>query len=127
MEIANRRVYNAISIVGKSEFEALDVGRLVKVARLEQLRLNHGLTVEVEGHPIALFLHEGRVYALDDRCPHAGGPLGAGYCQGGLVMCPWLGWRFDVTSGAWADAPQAGIKVPTFPVQLKDQDIYVEI
>ncbi len=54
---------------------------------------------------IAIFLVDGKVFAIDEHCPHAGGPLGAGHLTGDVVMCPWHGWRFRVTDGVWVDAP----------------------
>lgn len=99
----------------------------IKVARKSQLRPDQGLTVEVAGRNIALFLHEGRVYAIDDRCPHAGGPLGAGHVTEGVVMCPWHGWRFRVTDGCWIDAPNAGTNVPCYQVIEQGDEIWIDV
>lgn len=62
-----------------------------------------GLTVEVGGHPVALFLQEGRLFAVDDGCPHAGGSLGMGIARGPEVTCPWHGMHFDLATGASTD------------------------
>ena len=43
--------------------------------------------------------NEGRYAALDNRCPHQGGPLGEGSIENGLLRCPWHGWDFDGRSG----------------------------
>ena len=48
-------------------------------------------TVEVRGIRIALFNVDGTFYAVDNTCPHAGGPLGEGKLNGGIVECPWHG------------------------------------
>ena len=103
------------------------MGRLVKVAQMNQLRTDTGLTVEADGRAIALFLVEGKVCALDDSCPHAGGPLGAGYVMDGIVMCPWHGWRFRVTDGVWVDAPNSGTKVPCHRVVQEGDDVYIDV
>ena len=50
---------------------------------------------------IALFRIDNQFYALDGICPHHGGPLGRGKLQGCFVTCPWHGWRFNVTDGAY--------------------------
>jgi nitrite reductase/ring-hydroxylating ferredoxin subunit len=62
-----------------------------------------GVTVDIGGHPVALFVQGGRVFAVDDACPHAGGSLGMGIAQGAEVTCPWHGMHFDLETGASTD------------------------
>lgn len=45
----------------------------------------------------------GEVFAIEDRCPHAGGPLSAGALTGVEAICPWHAWRIDVTNGRVRD------------------------
>ncbi|MBX3301727.1 MAG: Rieske 2Fe-2S domain-containing protein [Nitrospira sp.] len=71
----------------------------VKVAFAHEVPPGTGRTVEVDGIWIAIFNVEGVFYAIDNSCPHAGGPLGEGALCEGVVECPWHGWKFDVTSG----------------------------
>jgi nitrite reductase/ring-hydroxylating ferredoxin subunit len=56
---------------------------------------------------IAVFYHEDRVYAVDNRCPHLGFPLHMGSLRDGILTCHWHHARFDVCSGGtldpWAD------------------------
>jgi len=49
---------------------------------------------------IAIFNVDGQFHAIDNLCPHRGGPLADGLLEGNIVVCPWHGWRFDVTTGA---------------------------
>lgn len=79
----------------------------------------------VAGRTIALFRCGGQVFAMDDRCPHAGASLAPGRIVDGTVICPWHAWRFRLCDGAWADHPK--IKVQTYPVQVRDGVIYVGI
>ena len=72
----------------------------VPVARRADLKETTGHVVELKGRLIALFLVDGAVHAMDDACPHMGASLGAGYVEGGIVICPWHSWRFRVTDGA---------------------------
>lgn len=68
------------------------------------------------GRPIALVRVEGRVYALDNRCPHRGdGELGRGDLEGFHLSCPLHAWCFDVRDGA-AFFP-SGAKLETFEVR----------
>jgi nitrite reductase (NADH) small subunit len=54
----------------------------------------------VSGRAVAVARVGDNVYALDNACPHAGGPIGDGTLEGTTVTCPFHGWAFDVTTGA---------------------------
>ena len=58
-----------------------------------------GKTVTVGGKEIAVFNVDGVFYALDNTCPHRGGPLGEGELEGCAVTCPWHAWTFDLKTG----------------------------
>ncbi len=60
--------------------------------------------------------------ALDNRCPHQGGPLGEGSIENGLLRCPWHGWDYDPLSGK---APGYDDGVETFPVEVREDGVYV--
>ncbi|WP_088290138.1 thiamine pyrophosphate-binding protein [Kineosporia sp. A_224] len=80
-------------------------------------------TSTVDGRSIALTRCRGRVGALDNHCPHQGGPLGEGSIEGGLLRCPWHGYDYDPLTGK----PPAGFSdaVPAFPVDERDDGTYV--
>ena len=67
--------------------------------------------------------HEGNYAALDNRCPHQGGPLGEGSIENGLLRCPWHGWDFDPTTGKPPGGYDDGVK--TYPVEVRDDGVYV--
>ena len=70
-----------------------------RVAFTYEIPPGTGRTVEVDGIWIAIFNVKGEFYAIDNTCPHAGGPLGEGNLCEGVVECPWHGWKFSVISG----------------------------
>lgn len=72
---------------------------LIPVARLSDLDPGTCFSIEVKGRGIALFNVAGEIYALDNTCPHAGGPLGDGTLHDDIVECPWHGWQFNVRTG----------------------------
>ena len=73
---------------------------------------------------VAVFLHQGEYFAINDFCPHQGASLGAGCLDDeGAVMCPWHAWRFDIRDGSWRDSPR--IKTETFEVRIVGGDIQV--
>ncbi|MBV9173449.1 MAG: Rieske (2Fe-2S) protein [Chloroflexi bacterium] len=57
---------------------------------------------------------DGTFYALDNNCPHNGGPLGRGTLVGQDLTCPWHGWTWDVTSGRnrWPGSDWRAARVP---------------
>jgi thiamine pyrophosphate-dependent acetolactate synthase large subunit-like protein/nitrite reductase/ring-hydroxylating ferredoxin subunit len=65
---------------------------------------------------------KGQFGALDNRCPHQGGPLGEGSIENGLLRCPWHGWDYDPLSGK---APGFDDGVATYPVDIRDDGVYV--
>ncbi len=95
-----------------------------RVATLDDLHKAGCLTVQVDGHTVALFLHEGRVFAVDNRCPHMGFPLDRGTVQDGILTCYWHYARFDVATGGtfdqWADDVRA------FPVEVRDGEVWLD-
>jgi nitrite reductase (NADH) small subunit/3-phenylpropionate/trans-cinnamate dioxygenase ferredoxin subunit len=99
------------------------MGKSHYVARLSDLRPGQCLSVEAGGLGIALFNVNGAIYALDNTCPHAGGPLGEGVLEDHLVRCPWHGWRYDVRTGIRPE--NVDFKVACYPVTVEDNRISV--
>ena len=95
----------------------------VKVASVSEARENNSQTVRVDGRTIGLFYHEDRFYATDNRCPHMGFPLTDGSVEDGILTCPWHHARFEISGGDTFD-PFAD-DVQTYPVEVRDGDVYV--
>ncbi|CAJ1587572.1 thiamine pyrophosphate-dependent enzyme [[Mycobacterium] wendilense] len=74
---------------------------------------------------VALTKLDGRYGAIDNRCPHQGGPLGQGTLENAKIRCPWHGFDFDPFTGHAAGGPD--FDVATYPVQVRDDGIYVGI
>ena len=97
----------------------------VRVGSTADVPSGQGRVFDASGHSIAVFNVEGMYYAIDNACPHRGGPLGEGDLAGTLAVCPWHGWRWDVTTGANANNP--AVKVTRFPVTVADGEILVDL
>ncbi|WP_196885726.1 thiamine pyrophosphate-binding protein [Aureivirga sp. CE67] len=80
-------------------------------------------TVTADNQGICLTHFEGKISALDNKCPHQGGPLGEGSIENGMLRCPWHGWDFHPCTGLPPGGYDDGIK--TFPVKEEDGAIYV--
>lgn len=101
------------------------MGEKIKVGTVSEVKLGTSRVVETASEPIALYNVEGRIYATSNICIHAGGPVGEGSLSGRDITCPWHGWTYDVTTGGCRTNPYGKIK--TYPVEIRDNDIYVEI
>ena len=87
---------------------------------LSELTEGKGKYIEIGGYQLAVYLHEGKVYAMDNRCPHAGANLAGGWILEGCVVCPEHGWPFRLENGQLRDGPN--VKVDTYPVRLVDRE-----
>jgi nitrite reductase/ring-hydroxylating ferredoxin subunit len=91
---------------------------------LEELKAKGRLVLRGGHRPILVIYDRGRVFALDNRCPHMGFPLERGSVEDGILTCHWHHARFDLESGCtfdlWAD------DVPTCPVELRNGDVWVK-
>ncbi len=95
-----------------------------KLAKLSELKTPK--RVSVNGKDVALFLIDGKVYCIDNTCPHAGGPLCDGELEQTTVTCPWHRWSFDVRTGDGVNPPYGG-SVPSYKVEVKGDDVYVDV
>src|SRR5438552_8484329 len=97
----------------------------VQAAQLSNLRGKGSLSVQVDGHPIVLFLYGDQVYAVDNRCPHMGFPLDRGTVRDGILTCHWHHARFDLVTGGTFDL--FADDVPSFPVEIRDGAVWVDL
>lgn len=104
------------------------------VAPLSDIPPGSRRLVEAAGRPIVVFNVGGRLYAVSNRCPHAGGSLVHGKLvglvessqpgsyrysrKGEIVKCPWHGWEFDLATGkSWCDPDT--VRVRAYPVDVE--------
>ncbi|MDA0327849.1 MAG: non-heme iron oxygenase ferredoxin subunit [Gemmatimonadetes bacterium] len=102
------------------------MGQWVKVAAEGDCPVGKLKGVMAEGTPVVLANVDGTVCALMDRCSHEDYPLSDGELDGGDVVCIYHGARFDACSGARKSLP-AIRPVRSFPVEIRDGDIYVDV
>ena len=102
-----------------------DESRRVRVAGAGEVQPGEGRVVEVDGGTLALFNVGGRYYAIDNACPHRGGPLGEGDLDGAVVSCPWHAWRWDVTTGTNVNNP--AVTVRCYAVSEEAGSVFVRL
>ena len=101
------------------------MANFVKVCKIGDVKAGCGKSLEISGKSVAVFNVEGNFYALNDICGHRGGPLGEGEVDGKTVICPWHGWRYDVTSGANELVPD--LPTQKYELKVEGEDILVDI
>ncbi len=101
------------------------MSNFVRVAGAGEIKPGEGKTVSVNGNDVALFNVDGNFYAIDNTCPHRGGPLGEGFLEGDAVTCPWHGWRFNVTNGANIVMPNISVKA--YKVKVENNEVLISL
>jgi nitrite reductase/ring-hydroxylating ferredoxin subunit len=98
--------------------------KFVRAGTLADLNAKGRFVIRGSHRPILVVKDQGRVYALDNRCPHMGFPLDSGSVEDGILTCHWHHARFDLASGCtfdlWAD------DVPTCQVELRGEEVWVK-
>ncbi len=97
----------------------------VTVAQVGEIPEGEGRAFPVGKCMVAVFLNEGKYFAIDDFCPHQGASLAGGYIDGCAVACPWHHWRFSIDDGTWLDNPK--IAIDKFVVRVVGQNIQVQL
>jgi nitrite reductase (NADH) small subunit/3-phenylpropionate/trans-cinnamate dioxygenase ferredoxin subunit len=98
----------------------------ITVAHVADVPPGHVTLVHAGEKDYALVNLEGKFYAVDNQCPHLGGPLSAGTLKGHDLICPWHAWRWDVTNGRnhW---PGTDWKVARVPVRVVGDEIQLPV
>ena len=102
-----------------------------KVATINEVEEGRVKSVTAGTQSIALVHFDGQWAAMDNKCPHQGGPLGEGSIEKGIedkcwLRCPWHGWDFDPLTGK----PPGGHEdtgQQMFEVEIRGEDIYVAV
>jgi nitrite reductase (NADH) small subunit len=99
------------------------VSGYVAVARTSEIAAGSAKAVIVGGREIAVFNVGGTFFALDNTCPHQGGPLAEGWIEGAQVTCPWHAWTFNLADGKMTLGDFASVAV--FDVRVEDDVVLV--
>jgi pyruvate oxidase len=96
-----------------------------RVAGVDELPEGRVRTVTAGHKSIALTHYDGRYGALDNRCPHQGGPLGEGSIENGLLRCPWHGYDYCPLTG---NPPGEFVdEAKTYAIEVRDDGVYVGV
>ena len=97
---------------------------LIRICGVNELPAEGGVR-EVQAGNVTLCVGKlnGKIFALDNECPHEGGPLGEGELEGGKVVCPWHGYAFDPSTGASDGEERARV----FEVTVEGGEVFAKV
>ncbi|WP_299412285.1 nitrite reductase small subunit NirD [uncultured Sulfitobacter sp.] len=95
------------------------------IAALDEVPQRGARVVKTAGGCVAVFrTAQDEVYALNNSCPHKGGPLSEGIVHGASVTCPLHNWVFSLESGE-AQGADSG-RVETYPARVENGRILLD-
>ncbi len=99
-----------------------------RVGKFSEFSESSPITIRIAPNfHIVLIKSEDRIYAINDECPHKGGPLGEGEIEGTEIVCPWHFWRFDIRTGVCTDGGDEDEKVACYNVIVEGEDVFVDV
>ena len=96
----------------------------VKVSPVSELKAGEYKVVDVDDTLVAVCNIDNKFYAIEDVCSHDGATLSGLPMEGDEIICPRHGARFCVKNGK-ALTPPAYQDIDCFPVEIRDDNIYV--
>ena len=99
----------------------------VRVTEVENIPLREGRAVRFGSGELAIFNLGHEFLAVSNRCPHRGGPLADGIVSGDSVVCPLHAWKVCLSSGAVTRPAGEHACVQSYPVQVVDGIVCVEL
>ena len=98
----------------------------VRVGAVGDLAVGQGTLLDVNGVSLALFnAGGGRFHATSPLCPHEDGPLAEGWLEGDVVVCPWHGFDFELSSGRCR--VDENLSITVYPVRVVGESVEVDL
>ncbi len=66
-----------------------------------------------------------QVFAIEDHCPHKGGPLSQGIVHGAAVTCPLHNWVISLETGKALGADEGAVR--TIPVRIEGERLFIAL
>jgi nitrite reductase (NADH) small subunit len=95
------------------------------VLHTETLKEDEVTQVIIAGTAIAIARNKDGFFAIENTCPHAGGPMSDGWLNGSQISCPYHGWSFNLHDGSCTTNPEECLK--TYEVQVIDEAVCVKM
>lgn len=98
----------------------------VSIGSLSDIPRRGARCVDTPEGKIAIFrTADDQVYAIDDHCPHKGGPLSQGIVHGTAVTCPLHSWVISLETGKALGADEGAVR--TIPVRVEGERLFIAL
>ncbi len=97
----------------------------IKICKKSELSEGKAVSKKILARRVAVFLLNGKYYAIEGDCKHQKAPLDSGKVEGSVVECSWHGWRYDIPSGECLTEKWARLR--TYPVEEEDDWLVVDL
>jgi 3-phenylpropionate/trans-cinnamate dioxygenase ferredoxin subunit len=96
-------------------------------AVLDEKELQDGTMklVRFEGEPLLFIKQNGKIFVIDNRCPHMGCGFSGGALEGMVIICPCHDWRFNLESGVYEEDSEFVLK--KYEWKIKEGKIWVKL
>ena len=81
--------------------------------------------VTVDGTPLLFIKQQGKIFVIDNRCPHMGCRMSGGSLDGMVIICPCHDWRFSLETGEYEEEPS--YKLRQFEWKIENGEIQVKL
>lgn len=101
--------------------------RWIRIVHCRDIPLREGRVVQMNGREIAIFNLGDRFMAVQNQCPHRGGPLADGIVSGMNIVCPLHAWKFNLENGNSVGNSSRGQCLEVFPTRVRDGTVLVQL
>jgi len=99
----------------------------IRVATCDSIPPREGRAALIGSKQIAIFNLGDRFLAVDNFCPHRGGPLADGIVSGSVVVCPLHAWKVCLETGAVERPAGTAACVRTYPSKVESDIVWIEV
>ena len=99
--------------------------RWIHVTSCANIPVREGRVVRLPDREIAIFNLGDRFLAVDNRCPHRGGPLADGIVTGSSVVCPLHAWKVSLERGCVERPSSQDACVARYPARVEEGVVFV--
>ena len=97
--------------------------KFIKITDVNSIPGTKGKKISIGKKSIALFKYGGKIFAINNNCPHQGADLADGHVNQGKAVCPLHSWAFDLKSGAFSG--NENIRIPTYKTKIENNEVYI--
>ena len=98
----------------------------IQVSKADNFPLREGRCVTIGGDDVAVFNLGDKFLAVDNACPHRGGPLCDGIVSGEMVICPLHNYKISLETGE-VKKPELPVRVQTYPTRVENGILMIAV